>query len=174
MVDGRLLGDLILKEGLTVSAYGWFDDSDDREPTLWVADAWQPQRFHKCAGADVRVRPVDDVAVPASTPVEVIGTWHDGSIVDAVVMKTDNPITYRHESSKGTVHPVDFGRDNTVGLISRLSNSGSAPTIASGGTDSGIWLHVLYATEELVRIHGEAPLKTDLFVSIVPIGARAS
>jgi len=172
MVHEHPLGRLILSEGSTVSVYGWFADSVDRDATFWVANAWQPHLFRPFVGADVQVRLADSAAVPDTTAVEVIGTWRDGSIIDAVVTKVDHLVTYLHESPNGTVSPVEFGTDNAAVLFQRLMESGTAPIIASGGMVGGIWLHVLYATAGFVRVHSKGPLKTDVWVSIVPIEAR--
>lgn len=98
----------------------------------------------------------------------VVGVWTDGEIVDAVATGTDWPRVEYVRGLEGSITPAELGQTAFVELAESFAADSVAPVIASGGTRSSMWLHVLYVTAELAEAHDHLPIRTDVFASITP------
>lgn len=168
MVYGRPLDHLKLEPGAKVTAYGTLEPTEQGRVTLWTVAAWDAMRPGRLEGANVDVQFVDDADLPSGQVVQVVGTWYQGRIVDAAASTALNPSAYHYVAAQGHLSPAELGQKRFVELLEWLRARAAAPVIATGGTASTMWIHVLYVTPELVQAHRELPLRTDVFASVTP------
>lgn len=168
MVDERSLVDLTLSPGEQVVTQGRLERLADGQATLHVAGAWGQSRPGFLIGDDVAIRFADKFAPTGNQSVRIVGTWDGRQIFDAEATVISASHTVHFEDVERELSPSELGQSRFVEVAEALVASSGAPVIASGGTKTSLWLHVLYVTPELVRAHQDAPIKTDIFTSITP------
>lgn len=167
MVDGHPLEHLILRRGDRVVAYGRLESADRTGGILHVVCSHNPTREGWLQRDDVEVRFARRSHDSTRDFLRVTGIWDGRSIIDADATITDAPRTVHWQGKPGTLTPRELGQTPLVDQLQNLVARSSAPVIATGGTRSAMWIHVLYVTSGLARAHRKVPVQTDVFTSIV-------
>ena len=167
MVDGHTLGDLVVAAGDEVIASGFLERADEPgDWRLWATDPWHAEGVRRLANGSVQVR-LRAGAHPQPGAVSVRGTWSEASIGDAIVEPVQSlPATPWR--SAGETPPGVLGAQGYREFHDAVQASVGGRIIASGGTDSALWFHVLIITPELAELHETFPTRVDLLAAVVP------